>query len=54
MEEKYIIEVALLTLSKCPTRTEYIYRFENLSDAIDFIDLNLANGYEVDVRRTKE
>lgn len=49
-----IIEVALLTLSKNPVRTEYIYRFNNLSEAIAFIDLSLANGYEVDVRKTEE
>lgn len=55
MEEKKIkIEVVLLTLNKNPSKSEYIYRFNNLSAAIAFIDLSLENGYEVEVRQTKE
>lgn len=55
MEEKKIkIEVVLLTLNKNPSKSDYIYRFNNLSTAIAFIDLSLENGYEVEVRQTKE
>ena len=49
-----MIEVALLTLSKNPVRTEYVYKFEELKKAIEFIDLCLENGYEVDVRRVEK
>lgn len=53
-ETRKVIEVALLTLTKCPSRTEYVYRFTKLADAIAFIDLNLENGYEVDIRQIEK
>ena len=48
------IEVALLTLNKNPVRTEFIYSFDNMQEALQFIDLTFKNGYEVAIRETKE
>lgn len=48
-----MIEVVLLTISKNPIRTEYIYRFKELNEAIQFVEISLKNGYEVDIRKTE-
>lgn len=48
------IEVTLLKKMKITERSEYIYRFDNLMDAVRFVDLSLHNGHEVTIRETEE